>query len=362
MNRIIKILAIAFLSLAISFSACKKDDNKTTDVVKNYSGSGSRGDLITFAINQTDKTYSVNNETTGIDESGSYSIMNGALKGIYKINAMAQNFYAVELDDKIIAANFPTGQSENKISFGISSSINNVGKESQIAGDYIYIHFTNQSVNGAVENKEWGVVSVLASGALYIKPYATGGTGSLTSLSPENFNLSLPLTSGDMQGSWSVNGQDKVKLNIGIQGTQYTGFAYPSATSSVFMLDMGTGNGYILGLKISSSAVTLSQLAGLYKYVGVVADGSRLGGNALIKTDGTGTCAIESNGILSDNEYFTGITQCPNLPNVMYCNHFDPDYPSYQGKAYFIVAGDIIMYFIFNNQGDFNAYGAGAKI
>jgi hypothetical protein len=367
MDKSIKFWFYPFLimgSFALIISGCSKDESTSSDK-SIYKGSASRGDLVTFEINKTDNTYKVNNETTETSESGSYSLMEGDLSGIFKVTTGLNSFYAVELDDKVLAANFPSGNSENKISFGISSEINNVGNEAQIAGDYIYIHFSNVAVNGDERNKEWGIVSVLQNGTLYIKPYATGGVqgiSGLAPLSPEEFDLTLPLSAGDMQGSWSVDGSDKVKLNVGIQGTQYTGFAYTSSTSAVFMLDMGTGNGYILGLKISSTSVSLSQLAGLYKYVGVVADGKKLGGNATINSDGTGTCVIESNGVLSDNEYFTGITQCPHLPNVLYCNHFDPDYPTYQGKAYLILTGEIMMYFIFDNQGLFNAYGAGAKI
>jgi hypothetical protein len=348
--------------LVFTASSCKKNDDVSD---KNYyKGSASRGDLVTFEINKTDKSYLINNETTGNVSGGTYSIMNGQLSGVYKVTTGDNNFYAVELDDQVIAANFPSGNSENKITFGISAGINNVGREAQIAGDYIYIHFSNTAVNGNVRNKEWGIVSVLQSGTLYIKSYATGGTpgiSGLTTLAPENFNLTLPLSAGNLQGSWSVNGNDKVKLNVGINGTQYAGFSYATSTSAVFLLDMGVGNGYILGLKIPATPVTINQIAGTYKFVGVVSDGKKLAGNAIIKTDGTGTCAIETNGVLSDNEYFTGITQCPHLSNVLYANHFDPDFPTYQGKAYFVLMGDIMVYIIFDNQGLFNAYGAGAK-
>ncbi|RPH33211.1 MAG: hypothetical protein EHM93_05950 [Bacteroidales bacterium] len=365
MRKTIKFWAYPFALMGISIfviSSCSKDDSSDRGV---YVGSASRGDLVTFEINKTDKTYSVDNETTGASESGSYTIMDGELDGIYKVSTGGHYFYAVELDNQALAANFPSGHAENKISFGVSSSINNVGKESQIAGNYIYIHFCNSAINGNVRNKEWGIVSVLANGTLYIKPYATGGDpglSGLTPLAPEEFNTSLPLSSGDLQGSWSVNGDDKAKLNVGIQGTQYTGFSYTSGSSATFLLDMGTGNGYILGLKIPSTTIPIAQLTGTYKFVGVVEDGKKLGGNALIKSDGTGTCALEIDGVLSDNEYFENITQCPHLPNVLYADHFDPDFPTYQGKAYFVLEGDIMMYFIFDNEGLFNAYGAGAKM
>lgn len=357
MKKLLLLLGVA----AFIFSGCSKDDSPDKNI---YKGSASRGDLVTFQISKTDKTYSVGNETTGNSESGSYTIMNGALTGVYKVSTDGSNFYAVELDGKALAANFPSGHSENKISFGISSAINNIGKESQIVGNYVYIHFSNVAVNGNVRNKEWGIVSVLANGTIFIQPYATGGDpgeSGLTPKTPESFNSTLPLSSG-IQGSWNVNVNDKVKLNVGIQGTQYTGFAYATATSATFLLDMGVGNGYILGLKLSNSSPTLSQFAGNYKFVGVVADGKKLGGNTLIKSDGTGTCELEIDGVASTNESFTDLTQCPNLPNVFYAKHLDTDVPTYEGKAYFVLIDDIMMYFIFDNDGLFNAYGAGAKM
>jgi len=354
-----KILLV--LSFSALFISCSKDESSDKNV---YKGSASRGDLVTFQINKTDKTYSVDNETTGNSETGSYSIMDGALSGIYKVSTGGSNFYAVELDGKVIASNFPSGHAENKISFGISSAINNVGKESQIVGNYVYIHFSNVAVNGDVRNKEWGIVSVLANGTIFIQPYATGGDpgqSGLTPKAPESFNSTLPLSAG-IQGAWNVNVNDKVKLNVGIQGTQYTGFAYATATSAAFLLDMGVGNGYILGLKLSNSSPTLSQLAGNYKFVGVVADGKKLGGNTLIKSDGTGTCDLEIDGVASTNESFTELTQCPNLPNMFYAKHLDSENPTYEGKAYFVLVDDIMMYFIFDSEGLFNAYGAGAKM
>lgn len=58
-----------FLMVVIVFlGSCKKDDdtkpnnnNNQTDVIKNYSGSGSKGDLITFSMNHTNKSYTVHN-------------------------------------------------------------------------------------------------------------------------------------------------------------------------------------------------------------------------------------------------------------------------------------------------------------
>lgn len=370
-----RLFAMLFCSLAMAsvlFSACKKEDDNNdtdnttptpTDTKRGYSGSASYGDLVTFEINQTQHTYSVHNETTGLNENGSYSIMNGELNGIYKITNATSSFYAVELADKIIAANFPTGRTENNMSFGVSSSINNIGNESNIAGSYIYMHFVDDAVNGNVRNKEWGIVSINANGTMKVQPYATNGTGSMTTLGPEDFNASLPLTTSLLDGTWNVNGTNHERLNASITqqpGSAFTGFANTSASAPVFLLDMGTGNGFLIGLKINTSSLT--QVAGLYKFVGVVADGSRIANNVTINTNGTGNVVITNAAGSLEYESLANITQCPNLPNVYFADHLSGTPATVTGKLYAVISGDVAMYFIFDNQGFFNAYGAGAKM
>ncbi|PLX01858.1 MAG: hypothetical protein C0594_12505, partial [Marinilabiliales bacterium] len=65
-RRIFTLSCIILLSVFVI--SCNKDDdnntddnnnNTTTEVVKDYSGSASYGDLVTFSINQTNSTYSV---------------------------------------------------------------------------------------------------------------------------------------------------------------------------------------------------------------------------------------------------------------------------------------------------------------
>ena len=88
-------LMTLLMVIAVLMGSCKKDDatepdnnnNNPSDVIKDYSGSGSEGDLITFSINQTDKTYSVHNETTGNDDNGTYIVKTGNLNNIYEVTA-----------------------------------------------------------------------------------------------------------------------------------------------------------------------------------------------------------------------------------------------------------------------------------
>ncbi len=370
-NRLFAALLCSLVVVSVMISACKKEDDSTddnttptpTDIKRGYSGSASYGDLVTFEINQTQHAYSVHNETTGLNENGSYSIMDGELNGVYKVTNATATFYAVELAGKIIAANFPTGRAENNMSFGVSSSINNVGNENNIAGNYIYMHFADDAINGNARNKEWGVISVFNTGNYLVQPFATGGSGSMISLAPEDFTASLPLVSGQIGGTWVINGSNHERLDVSVTGqtgVQFTGFANTSTNAPVFLLDMGTGNGFLAALKINPSS--LAQVAGLYKFVGVVADGSRIANNVTVNADGTGTVVIIKPDGTLEYESIQNITQCPNIPNAYYANHLTGSPATVTGKLYAIVSGDVAMYFIFDNQGLFNAYGAGAKM
>lgn len=366
-HNILKTSLLLMLASVIVFS-CKKNEDDNHDqpapnVEYKYSGSASYGDLITFDINQTTGTYNIYNQTTGVSSGGNYTVMPGNFSGIYQINAGSYSCYAVELNDRILAANFPTGNPGNNISYGISQAINNVGNESNIAGSYIYMHFSENPVNGSAQNKEWGIISLHTNGTFYVKPYATGGTGSLTSLGPESFALPLPLTSGDLDGGWQVNGTNKEQIDVTftqMPGQSYRGFSYATPAASVFLLDMGTGEGFILGLKIATYSI--GQLAGAYKMVGVVNGGTRLGNNVIVDAAGNGSVfTIDQNQLVS-SESIQNLTQCANLPNVLYGNHLTGTPPTVTGKIYVVIVGNMAMYFIFDNSGYFNAYGAGAMI
>lgn len=363
-----KIYAIAFLSLAISFSACKKDnddskpdDNNTTDVVKNYSGSGSKGDLITFGINQTDKTYTVHNETTGNDGNGTYIVQTGNFNNIYKVTANSETFFAVELSDKVLAANFPTGNSQNDISFGVSSSLSYLNNITNIVGDYTWIIMSNKQVDGSTSNKEWGVLTVKSDGN-WIKKNYKGGSGYANPgyLSPVDFNETLPLTSGDETGTWVVNGTHQERLNITINGVSgtFTGYVYGDANSAAFLLDLGTGNGFLLGIKNTNA--TLSNIANNYSFVDVWNTGYKGAGNYNITSTGNVTYNhITTTGIEESGSYT--LLQCNTLKNTYYCNN--ASIGGYNITIYCVVCGDLIMHFMFNNaDGGFISYGAGGKI
>ena len=356
---------VKLMTLLIVFAmltgACKKDEDETipdnnnqTDIIKNYSGSGSKGDLITFSINQTDKTYTVHNETTGNDDNGVYTVKTGNFNGIYEVTANNETFFAVELSDKVLAANFPTGNSENDISFGVSSSLSYLNNSANIIGDYIWIIMSNNEVDGSVLNKEWGVLTIKSDGTWVTKNYI-GGSGSTSNyLSPEDFSETLPLISGDQAGTWVVNGTHQERLNVTINGATgtLTGYVYGDANSSAFVLDLGTGNGFLLGIKNTNAS--LPNIAGTYNYIDVAVDGSKGAGNYTISSTGSVIWNyINTAGSIDSGSF--NLTQCNTLRNTYYGTDVN------LGDVYVVICGDIILHFIFDNNG-FASYGAGGKI
>lgn len=356
---------LTFSILTVLNFGCKDDpeeeEPKKEDVINKYAGSGSKGDLVTFSINTTDKTYSVNNETTGKSSDGSYTIKSGAFYGIYEINTNSNRFFAVELNKKVIAANFPTGNEENNISFGVSSSISYLNNSSVVAGDYTWIIITNKEIDGSTMNKEWGVLSVNSNGT-WIKKNHRGGVNYMDAgySSPVDFNQTLPLTGGHETGTWSVNAQHPERLNVQINGVSQTltGYIYGDSQSGAILLDLGTGNGFLLGIKNNNAS--LADIAHTYNFVDVWNTGYKGAGNYIISSNGT----VNFNHITTGGEQTAGsfqIQQCNVLKNTYYCQHATID--SYDMTVYLVVCGDIIMHFMFNNEnGGFIAYGAGGKI
>ncbi len=361
-------LMTLLMVIAVLMGSCKKDDatepdnnnNNSSDVIKDYSGSGSEGDLITFSINQTDKTYSVHNETTGNDDNGTYTVKTGNLNNIYEVTANGETFFAVELSDKVLAANFPTGNPENDISFGVSSSLSYLNNSTDIIGDYTWIIMSNEEIDGSTTNKEWGVMTVNSDGTWIKKNYKGGSGGSVDYLAPNDFSETLPLTSGDETGTWEVNGTHEERLNVTINGETetLTGYVYGDANSSAFLLDLGTGNGFLLGFKNTNT--TFSDIANNYSFVDVWNTGYKGAGNYNISATGN----VTYNHITTTGEEDSGsfiLSQCNTLKNVYYCENANVG--GYVITVYCVISGDLIMHFMFNNSnGGFIAYGAGGKI
>lgn len=340
-------------------------------IVNHYAGSGSKGDLVTFEINQTAGTYKTFNETTEVESSGSYEVLSEELAGMYKITDGSDAFYAVELNDIIIAANFDTGNADNTISFGVTSETDYTGNVSAIAGSYVYIHISSQPVNGKEDIKEWGVFSVGTDQSVIIKAYATA-PGSVTQMeasAPEDFETPLPLTAGDLTGSWKRSESDELRMEINLNGAgaPLTGFVMTENDRSIMVIDMGTGNGFILGFKIEDTQI--ADIAGEYKFINVWNDGAgegRSAGKVVIDPEGTSYFShVALTGVVSTGE-FENIEKCPNIGNMYYGTTTETDGVNVVNeKIYFVVLGDVFMAFGFRtDKGEFSfaSYAAGAKL
>jgi hypothetical protein len=372
MKSLLRIVLLIVLSAPLLLNSCKKDKNEDPEpiptppavVVKNtYSGSGSYGDLVTFEINQTDHTYSIYNESTGQSSSGTYTIQTGQLQGVYRINIGGNSFFSVELSDKFLAANFPTGNPLNNLSFGISSEIDNTNNMANIAGDYIFFEV---DADGYFNNpiwKEWGALAVYSNGIFEGISYATGGPyPSSETIAPEDFTDGFPINQDSIEfdGTFTVSGTHKERLittlNQDPLGT-YNGFVYATASQGALILDKGLGNGFILALKINTSS-NLSAIAGSYKYVSVLDNNTAVGGNATI-SGSSGTYYQETSTGVTESGTLQNIQQCANFHNVYYGEMVSTQV---DGKIYLCIVGDIFFSIAFNNSGEFVIYGAGAKL
>lgn len=372
MKKPMKLMTL-MMGLAIgSFIACS-DDGGDDDPANNnnnggggatvnkYAGSASYGDLVTFEIDKTNQGYTLSNETTSQTETGNYDVLDanayggsGLFEGIYQVVANNDTFFAVELDDKIIAANFPSGNPSNDISFGVSSEISNVGKESQIAGSYFYVRLGPYLTQG--EDVEWGVFTA-DSDSLH-------GTA-VQGKAPADTSFYIPLSS--LNNDSSDTGFDygfnitNDAINVTYGPASFEGYAYVDNITSVFLIDLGTGNGSVFAYKMDESWIDngpdYASVVGDYKYIDFYADGDKGAGNFRVNADGTMDASWTDG-----SEVEVGSTQGQSLVYTGFPNLFS--LIDYDGSSdlYFIFTGEAVMYFEFDGNGMFEGYGTGAKL
>lgn len=361
-------LTTLLMFTAVLIGACdKKEDTEPGDdnssLIHEYSGSGSAGDLITFTIDQSKNRYTIHNETTGVDANGNYTILSdNNLSGVYKLNTGSSNFYAIELDEKIIAANFPSGNPDNNISFGISSSIDNTGNAGYISGNYVYIIMDIDGIMNDPLIKEWGILNVKGNHSWIKQGYATNtGNGSIPEMSPDEYTGSLPITTGDETGSWVVNGANKERIDVSVDGSpgNLAGYVYASYSEAAFLLDLGTGKGFLIGLKITDNS-SFNTIAGNYKYINVWGNNGFGAGNYSINNSGHVNWTHQGSAGPSNGSF--QLTQCSNVfKNIYYCDNVDLG-GGYHEQLYCVFSGDMIIHFGFDNSnGNFMQYGIGAR-
>jgi len=364
---------LTFLVILGFISSCAKPTDETPTpnpdptidpTINKYSGSGSHGDLLTFEINKTDQSYIIYNETTSQSATGSYNILNNNnLDGIYHVNTAGLNFFGVELDDKIVAGNFPSGNAQNDITFGVSSEIDNSSHLNDIAGDYIYIRLGNVSINGSTSYKEYGVFTLSADGNISLIDIATGGDGSDSEVAAledlADLGLEFPIDDSYeyyLEGTWVLNGVKNDRFDIVVDGNAYTGYAYAAGTTTVFLMDLGTGNGFAIGFKVYDP--NLGNIVGNYKYIDTWHDSSRGAGNYSISSDGMVNWTHTEDGINVETGSFGPLNQVEEITNTFYYYNYDGE----GNDIYLVLAGNAIMHFIFNDEGRFQGYGVGANL
>ncbi|KAA3645157.1 MAG: hypothetical protein DWP98_11620 [Bacteroidetes bacterium] len=366
-------LKAIIIASVVSLGSCSEDEavkpdtnnnngNNSTSINK-YSGSASYGDLVTFSIDKSNNTYTLNNETFANTESGSFEVLSDTVfggvygnifEGIYQVVANNDTFFAVELDDKIIAANFPSGNSNNDISFGVSSEIDNSGRQSEIAGSYFYTKlgpYLNQGYP-----MEWGIFTAEGDSLF--------GTW-VDEKAPVDTGFYIPLTSqnNDSSGTgfnyvYSIN-NDRLVVSDG--SSTATGYVYIGGNTSVFLIDLGTGAGSVFAYKMDESWLVNgpddASIVGDYKYVDFETDGTKGAGNFNISSSGIITASWTDGNSVEINQASNPLvyTGYPNL-------YILEDYDGAGSDIYVIFAGDAVMYFDFDGAGTFTGYGTGGKL
>ncbi len=340
----LRLMAIILVGFIIAIS-CEKTNNTpaNNEFTNQYSGAGSYGDLITFNVNQIDQTYMVTNETTGLKDQGSYEVLEGEFSGIYKIKVNESTFYAVELSDKIIAANFPTGNTNNDISFGISKTIDNTNN-SFIPGDYVWVAMNSGDAGDLYADTETGLFTLFDDGSWIAGEFDSA---------PNDYSRIEP----SMSGNWQVDEIDKEKINLSFENVLLTGYAYATTSAGIVLIDLGYGNGFLLGYKVMPS--TIVDIEGNYKFIDVDGDGSKGAGSYTITSTGEVTYShIDTNGDELTGS-FDNLTPFKVLKNVYLAE--DAEVNGEVVDVYLVIIDEFIMHFCVDEDG-LNSYGAGARL
>jgi hypothetical protein len=210
--------------------------------------------------------------------------------------------------------------------------------------------------------KEWGILSVNSDRSWDKLSFASNtGNGSFPEMSPERYQGQLPVANTGETGTWNADGQNKERLIVNINGAteSLTGYAYATPDEAAFLLDLGEGNGFLIGLKITANS-SFASIAGDYKFVNTWEDGFGAGNYSIDETGLVNWLHQGSGGHSSGS--FQLIQSTNVFSNVFYANKAELD-TNYFEKIYCIIIGDIIVHFSFDeSNGDFAQYGIGAII
>lgn len=363
------LIAFGLFACIAGLMACDKDDDNppdeptpSPDIINTYSGASLPGDVLRVDINQTQSAYVIHNETQSDSYGGPFSIMTGTLAGIYNLKAGTDNYYGVELADQLLACSHKSVLG-NSFDIAVGQELDNSAAIANIAGDYIYLRIDDGEVNGSTSHMEWGLISVFSDSSFIVRSYATGGTGSLLQMSPENISIPLPLSAGDFTGNWQVNPSNRERLLISLSyapGVTQTGFAFANSNSSAFIVNLGEGNGFMFGLRIN--AASPAQLAGTYAFSSMTSSLRSRADKITMNSTGTGYAYSVNDAGTESFQELDSLNQCSTLPNVVHGVYRTGLPLTSTGKIYCVVSGDLCMYVLLNKgTGTVLSYGAGSR-
>jgi len=352
----LKYTCLISVALLLAFTSCKKKDDNSS-VSYYYAGSSTAGDVTSFNVNETVMAYTVFNESNRRYDNGSFTIYDNELKGLYKVYAYGAFYYAVENKGQVFTGNFPTARLGNNLSFGVSQYAN--ATDPRIAGDYVYFHVSKAAVNGSTYNREWGILSMLPGGTWRKQAYCND-TGSIPKLMPDEYTGPVPPVNQADSGTWTVSPLYPNRLHM----TQWhsvdsiTGFPYAGDSGCVFVMDMGFGHGFLVGLKLLGAG--LDKIKGNYGFADFRINGGNGGGKITVNdsTHNVEWWRGDSFGKVRSG-VFGVLNQCSVLKNVFFTKNivFDGDTVDY----YAVVSGPYFMEFQFGSKG-FRSCGTGARL
>lgn len=262
------ILSWLLIFMAPLFMVSCVDDDDTDDkpgptkVLHSYFASASYGDIVEVDVNKTDKKIDYNNITTSQKGSLNYNFLtNPELNSILQINQNGQSFFAIEDPGQIFVTSLPLGNIYNKLSFGITSKLNfNTDvSPAELAGKYVFVIFENV----APDEYEWGGYQINADGTYSWKISGED--------EPELFNDKTGF-SGDGGGTWMVDPQNSSRL-IFKENNGNDVFYGSVLPGKMMMIDIGVGNGFVLGVKYPEQPYTQAQVAGKYQWIDKTPEG-----------------------------------------------------------------------------------------
>ncbi|MCX6282126.1 MAG: hypothetical protein NTU51_09195 [Bacteroidetes bacterium] len=347
------LLILAGLLVAAS---CKKTSEQAY-ISNNYSGSGAPGDVLTFTVNESVGGYTVYNESNKQYVNGSFTTYTGDLNGLFKVYTNGAFYYSVEMPGQVFTGNFPTGRLNNDLSYGVSQQSD--ATSGLISGNYVYMHISRSAVNGSSGNREWGILSVYANGTWTKQGYCND-TGSLQKLMPDEYTAAVPPVNPADSGTWIVDPiySNKLIMNQFHSTDTLTGFPIASDTGAVFIMDLGYGHGFLIGLKLLDG--DLNKIRGNYGYSDVRFDAGTGGGKFSVNDSSYNVQWWRADSYAKiRNGTFGALNQCTVLKNVFYARNI-----IFYGETvdYFaFVSGPYFMEFQFMNN-KFRSYGLGARL